>query len=238
MKHKHRELNETMVREAKVLISSRNKITYTLEIKQVKNINLRITREGAVRVSANPFVPLPQIDEFVDSRAEWIRERLKHVHSEQEMREEDRIVLLGNTLKIRRVKAADPLVYYSADTFYVQYQRIEQCETLITKYLDQLCRDIFSDIAQLTCRRMKEYHLEMPTIRLRTMKSQWGNCKPAQKVITLNKRLIHYPVEFIEYVILHEFAHFVHPNHSRAFYALIEKYMPDYKERIAMSQRN
>ena len=39
MKHKHRELNETMVREAKVLISSRNKITYTLEIKQVKNIN-------------------------------------------------------------------------------------------------------------------------------------------------------------------------------------------------------
>ena len=112
MKHKHRELNETMVREAKVLISSRNKITYTLEIKQVKNINLRITREGAVRVSANPFVPLPQIDEFVDSRAEWIRERLKHVHSEQEMREEDRIVLLGNTLKIRRVKAAHPLVYY------------------------------------------------------------------------------------------------------------------------------
>ena len=61
-----------MVREAKVLISSRNKITYTLEIKQVKNINLRITREGAVRVSANPFVPLPQIDEFVDSRAEWM----------------------------------------------------------------------------------------------------------------------------------------------------------------------
>ena len=54
----------------------------------------------------------------------------------------------------------------------------------------------------------------------------------------LYKRLIHYPVEFIEYVILHEFAHFVHPNHSRAFYALIEKYMPDYKERIAMSQRN
>lgn len=144
----------------------------------------------------------------------------------------------GEYIEDPQSQGGTPLVYYSADTFYVQYQRIEQCETLITKYLDQLCRDIFSDIAQLTCRRMKEYHLEMPTIRLRTMKSQWGNCKPAQKVITLNKRLIHYPVEFIEYVILHEFAHFVHPNHSRAFYALIEKYMPDYKERIAMSQRN
>ena len=55
MKHKHRELNETMVREAKVLISSRNKITYTLEIKQVKNINLRITREGAVEGQRQSF---------------------------------------------------------------------------------------------------------------------------------------------------------------------------------------
>lgn len=227
-----------MVREAEVLVSSKNKITYTLEIKQVKNINLRITREGSVRVSASPFVSPQRVDEFVDRRADWIRERLRHVHNAQSLREEDRIVLLGTTLKIRRVKAAHPLVYYSADIFYVQYQREEQCETLITKYLDQLCHDIFSDIAQLTCRRLKEYHLQMPEIKLRKMKSQWGNCKPAKNVITLNKRLIHYPVEFIEYVILHEFVHFIHPDHSRAFYEVVERYMPDYKERIALSERD
>ena len=87
-----------MVREAEVLVSSKNKITYTLEIKQVKNINLRITREGSVRVSASPFVSPQRVDEFVDSRADWIRERLRHVHNAQSLREEDRIVLLGTTL--------------------------------------------------------------------------------------------------------------------------------------------
>ena len=38
--------------------------------------------------------------------------------------------------------------------------------------------------------------------------------------------------EFIEYVVLHELAHLVHANHSKDFYALISKHMPDYKARI------
>lgn len=40
-----------------------------------------------------------------------------------------------------------------------------------------------------------------------------------------------YPDEAIDYVIVHELAHIKHKNHSKAFYALIEKYLPDYKER-------
>ena len=44
------------------------------------------------------------------------------------------------------------------------------------------------------------------------------------------------PAECIEYVVLHEFAHFVHPNHSKDFYALVEKLMPDWKERREMLQ--
>lgn len=40
-----------------------------------------------------------------------------------------------------------------------------------------------------------------------------------------------YPKEAIEYVVVHEFAHFAHPDHSRAFWALVAEIMPDYKER-------
>ena len=64
------------------------------------------------------------------------------------------------------------------------------------------------------------------------MKSRWGVCFPNKHSITLSTRLIHYPVECFEYVLLHEYAHFLVPNHSKEFYEVIEKYMPDYKERI------
>ena len=66
------------------------------------------------------------------------------------------------------------------------------------------------------------------------MKSIWGSCTPAKNSITLNRKLIHYPFEFIEYVVLHEFVHFIQPNHSKAFYNIIENYMPDYKTRMEM----
>ena len=43
-----------------------------------------------------------------------------------------------------------------------------------------------------------------------------------------------YPPEAIDYVVVHELAHIVHKNHGAEFYKLIEKYLPDYKERVKM----
>ena len=52
---------------------------------------------------------------------------------------------------------------------------------------------------------------------------------PKKNQITLNSQLIHYQERFIDYVVIHEYAHLIQPNHSKAFYSIIEKYMPDYK---------
>jgi predicted metal-dependent hydrolase len=43
-----------------------------------------------------------------------------------------------------------------------------------------------------------------------------------------------YPDAAIDYVIVHELAHIRHKNHGRDFYALVAKYLPDYKERIKL----
>jgi predicted metal-dependent hydrolase len=40
-----------------------------------------------------------------------------------------------------------------------------------------------------------------------------------------------YPEDAIDYVVVHELAHIKHHNHSKQFWSLVEKYMPDYKER-------
>ena len=63
------------------------------------------------------------------------------------------------------------------------------------------------------------------------MKSRWGSCLPGKGTITLNLRLMAYPLSCVEYVVLHELCHFVHPNHSPAFHALMTALMPDWKQR-------
>jgi len=63
------------------------------------------------------------------------------------------------------------------------------------------------------------------------MISRWGSCQPKRGIITLNKRLIETPRICIEYVVMHEFIHFLHPNHSKMFYDLLSTLMPDWRER-------
>ena len=70
-----------------------------------------------------------------------------------------------------------------------------------------------------------------PKIVVKFMKSRWGVCHVTKGYITLNKALIAKPIEAIEYVVLHEYVHFLHPNHQKGFHNTMQKLMPDYKER-------
>lgn len=62
---------------------------------------------------------------------------------------------------------------------------------------------------------------------------QFGSCS-SKRALCFSYRLMQYPDEAIDYVVLHELAHIKHPNHSKNFYAFIERYMPDYKRREAL----
>lgn len=220
--------------EKKVIQCKKYPITYTLVIKQVKNINMRISPKGEVVVSANPFVPMDKIDDFVSSKISWIIEHQKSMmeRSTKTVISDTHILLFGNDLKIKKTKGKYNHVSYDNQYLYVQLKDGADSEKVIRLFLDKLCKDVFADVALMTQRSLQDYHLPYPTVKVRDMKSRWGSCTPAKQSITLNKKLIHYPFEFIEYVVLHEFVHFIQPNHSKAFYHIIENYMPDYKERM------
>ena len=56
-----------------------------------------------------------------------------------------------------------------------------------------------------------------------------GSCKYNEGLITLNLKLLAAPQKCVEYVIIHEFAHFIRHDHSKFFYGVIGEYMPDYR---------
>lgn len=80
-------------------------------------------------------------------------------------------------------------------------------------------------------------HGQRPAIRVSRMKTRWGVCTPAKRQLTFSLRLAEKPREAIEYVVLHEYAHFVHADHSPAFWAVVARYMPDYAERRKLLSR-
>lgn len=75
---------------------------------------------------------------------------------------------------------------------------------------------------------------EKPIIKVRSMKTRWGVCHIQKKLIVLNMRLMEKPLEAQEYVIMHEFVHFLHADHQKGFYSALTALMPDYKTRRAL----
>lgn len=222
-------LSNKMIRHSKEFI-------YTIIRKNVKNINLHINREGEVVVSAPLSVTNEQIDHFVTKKKDWI---LKHQNiilerQKRKLLSESEILLFGKKLKIKTMKGQENQITYDDMNLYVMHRGNKKPQVLIQEFLNQLCYDVYHDVTQMTIRIMKDHPTKAPEIKIRQMKSQWGNCHVKEHYITLNKSLIHYPFEFIEYVILHELVHFHVMNHSSDFYQIIQLYMPDYKRRIEM----
>lgn len=67
-------------------------------------------------------------------------------------------------------------------------------------------------------------------VKITSAEKRYGSCN-GKNGICYSYRVMAYPEKAIDYVIVHELAHIKHKNHGAEFYKLIEKYLPDYRER-------
>lgn len=74
-------------------------------------------------------------------------------------------------------------------------------------------------------------------LALRDMSSRWGSCNPETGRICLNIQLLNYPEECLEYVVVHELCHLLERGHGQRFKALMDTYLPDWRERRARLRR-
>lgn len=73
-------------------------------------------------------------------------------------------------------------------------------------------------------------------VKITSAAKRFGSCS-AKDSLCFSWRLMLYPPEAIDYVVVHELAHIVHKNHQAGFYRLVARYLPDYKQREALLRR-
>lgn len=95
---------------------------------------------------------------------------------------------------------------------------------------DLYTKEEFVQIVQNTVRNMSNLTGLYPQkCTIKNIKYAWGSCS-SKRNISLNSNLIKYSKQAIQYVVLHELCHIKYMNHSKDFWNLVEKYMPNYKE--------
>lgn len=215
-------------------------VHYTLFIKDVKNINLRVNNKGNIIVSANSKVSRAVIDKFVQSKAEWIFrklasfERVKELEIDSDINNGKSVYFLGNEYIINIIKSSFNRVEISDNKINIYTNKPEDNKInkkIYINWLTERSKTKFENILDKVMIQVKDYNIQRPEIYVRNMTTRWGSCIPSKKKIGLNLQLIKADERCIEQVILHELIHFIHPNHSKNFYFILTQIMPDWKDR-------
>lgn len=109
--------------------------------------------------------------------------------------------------------------------------KYEKRSALVKKqyFTEEEIKDVILDLCKKVYPYFAKLGVEYPEIKFRKMVSQWGNCRSDRGILTFNTNLMYAPHECIEYVVLHEFTHFLVANHSAEFYTELAKVCPDWK---------
>lgn len=225
--------------KTKILINNRELI-YEFSRKNIKNINLRIRKDGSVFVSAPQRISAQAVESFIISRSKWI---FKHIDRLNDLKKENTFELKSGTvitifdnkylLTVTESRSRschienDELVVTLPDksnTDMLKNTLSSFLEDRLKETLDTLCSSIYE-------KDFKALNISYPEIRIRKMRSRWGSCHSQNKKVIFNKQLVFLPTKCVEYIIYHEFTHFIQPNHSSEFYKVLKGFLPDLYER-------
>ena len=199
---------------------------YEFEIKEskkaVKYLRLKVGQSGEISLSIPLRTKENHILEFLEKNLEWLRKTSAKIKAKNSAKNENQVEFLGSNYELIIDKKASGV---SIELFSIKAASKADFRRFCDEKAKELLNASIARFAPLIARPINH-------ISFKHMRTRWGSCNKAKGYINLNLDLITKKKEFIEYVVLHELAHLVHANHSRDFYALISKHMPDYKARI------
>lgn len=167
-------------------------IEVRLQRKKVKNLNLRIARDGDhVDASAPAWMSPADVADFVHRKHEWIETQMERV-------------------------SATPMA---------QASQASKAEVAQWRAVVQAC------VPALVAAWEPIMGVKAGQLAYRNMTSRWGSCQPSTGRICINVRLALYPPECLEYVVVHELCHLLERGHGPRFHQLMDRFMPDWKQR-------
>jgi hypothetical protein len=208
-------------------------LPYTLTRSRRKTIAIYI-RDGEVEVRAPMRTPVREIERFLSEKQKWINTHVSQSKSQSERKESfalnygDKVLYCGKQYTIAPGSTGN--IGVSNDSFYIPanlpHEEIKAACVAIYKILAK------SDFTLKVYDYAAKMGVNPTSVKISSATSRWGSCS-AKRSLNFSWRLIMADDEVIDYVVVHELAHLVEMNHSPGFWAVVERVLPDYRERKA-----
>lgn len=199
-----------------IIIDGKN---YPLEIIKKNNRNTYIrVKNGVIIATTNYLCTKKSIINLIKENEQSIKKMIEQ--DEKKINKKENFYYFGKTYDI---------IYGFSEIEFTEDKIYAKDEKKLTKYINEDIYNIFLERLNYWYQLFEE-KIPVPNLKIRKMTSRWGVCNIKSHNVTLNYNLSQYDISCLDYVIVHELSHFIHPNHSKEFWALVEKYYPKYKE--------
>jgi predicted metal-dependent hydrolase len=208
-------------------------------------MNVRYSITGKRLIMRAPAgIPKAALMEHIGKMEQWAQQQFTenprlHQHHQIRNWEDGETVQVGDrsyTLRIDHRETAGSTARMQADrVVYLRLSRdlsAAQTDKAVRTLLSRIiAKDFYPEISRRVLDwNKKTVNKPIAGIQLKYNHSNWGSCS-GKNNINLSTRLLFAPKEVQDYVIVHELAHLAEPNHSDRFWAVVEKFMPDYREK-------
>lgn len=200
-------------------------IEITVTKKRVRNFTIKIKEDG-VHVTAPLRAGKADVMDAVARHREWIE---KHLAKSRSL--EGKILLLGKAYDREDVYAPRASVKFLDGVCIVagkdENGRQRAVYNCYKKVLAQILPPLFEKWQKAT-------GLKVNKVVITTAKSYLGRCQTRSRTVRISCLLAAKPESVVDYVVLHEISHLRYLGHQKDFYGFVQKFMPDYKQRVKL----
>jgi predicted metal-dependent hydrolase len=231
-------MKNSIMTEHNLKYGTRN-IPYNLHLVKRKRLRIVVTPELTVDVYAPDTANDHEIESALRKKTTWIAKKLDKMETYHPLPSPtlyvsgESFVYLGRQYRLKVEEGAEQpakLLGRYLRVFVKNKNDTRSIKRAFDKWFRKRAQESFEKYLK-KCRTITSRHgVPDPLLVIRKMKKRWGSCSQSGR-ITLNLKLVQAPVHCIEYVIMHELCHLKHHNHSKEFYSLLTRCLPDWRKR-------
>jgi predicted metal-dependent hydrolase len=205
-----------------------------------KTIAIIVRPDGQLIVRAPRHASQAQIDQFISEKLEWIHARQAEAQQRQAQRASPRyttgemFLYLGQSYPLEIVN--HPIKGFSLvdGVFKLSAQAQPRAQAAFTAWYKIQARVVIEELVRFFA---GQFHLTYHRVRISSARTRWGSCSTSG-TLSFTWRLVMAPPEIIDYVVIHELAHTIEPNHSVRFWQQVGQMLPDYANRRRWLKEN
>jgi predicted metal-dependent hydrolase len=191
---------------------------------------------GRVRLAAPSRMELDTIRLFAISKLGWIKQQQKKLREQQRETPREYIdceshYVWGRRVLLKLVETSGPAsveLRHSKLLLSVRPGVDEAArEAIVSSWYRQLVR---AEVPSLIATWEPRLGVKVDNFFVQQMKTKWGSCNPVASTLRLNTELAKKPTECLEYIVVHEMSHLLEPTHGPKFSALMNRFMPTWRE--------